>query len=71
MNGVGHSRACLRGTPKSVLLNWSCHKNNEYIWFRGGGLLGFGDIKHFFTSEKPKKYHAWSCQNECDALTFL
>ena len=26
---------------------------------------------HFFTSEKPKKYHAWSCQNVCDALTFL
>ena len=21
-----------------------------------------------FTSEKPKKYHAWSCQNVCDAL---
>ena len=26
---------------------------------------------HFFTSEKPKKYHAWSCQNVYDALTFL
>ena len=25
----------------------------------------------FFTSEKPKIYHAWSCQNVCDALTFL
>ena len=25
----------------------------------------------FFTSEKPKKYHAWSCQNVCDAVTFL
>ena len=25
----------------------------------------------FFTSEKPKKYHAWSCQNVCDAPTFL
>ena len=24
-----------------------------------------------FTSEKPKRYHAWSCQNVCDALTFL
>ena len=24
-----------------------------------------------FTSENPKKYHAWSCQNVCDALTFL
>ena len=25
---------------------------------------------HFLTSEKPKKYHAWSCQNVCGALTF-
>ena len=24
-----------------------------------------------FTWEKPKIYHAWSCQNVCDALTFL
>ena len=26
---------------------------------------------HFFTSENPKIYHAWTCQNVCDALTFL
>ena len=25
---------------------------------------------HFFFG-KPKKYHAWLCQNVCDALTFL
>ena len=25
----------------------------------------------FFTSEKPEKYHAWSCQYGCDALTIL
>ena len=25
----------------------------------------------FFTLDKPKKFHAWSCQNVCDALTFL
>ena len=24
------------------------------------------DRNAFFTSEKPKKYHAWSCQNVCD-----
>ena len=24
-----------------------------------------------FYLENPKKYHAWSCQNVCDALTFL
>ena len=33
--------------------------------------LACNDINAFFTSEKPKKYHAWSCQNVCDALTFL
>ena len=27
---------------------------------------------HFLLRKKnPKKYHAWSCQNVCDALTFL
>ena len=25
---------------------------------------------HFFSLEKPKKYHTWSCQNVCDAPTF-
>ena len=25
---------------------------------------------HFYI-RKPKKYHAWCCQNVCDALTFL
>ena len=27
--------------------------------------------KHFLIREKPKKYHAWSCQNVCDALTIF
>ena len=26
---------------------------------------------HFLLQKKPKKYHTWSCQNVCDALTFL
>ena len=26
---------------------------------------------HFLIWKKPKKYHAWSCQNVYDALTFL
>ena len=26
------------------------------------------DRMHFFTSEKPTKYHVWSCQNVCDSL---
>ena len=32
--------------------------------------LACNDRNAFFTSEKPKKYHAWSCQKVCDALTF-
>ena len=26
---------------------------------------------HFLLHKNIKKYHAWSCQNVCDALTFL
>ena len=26
---------------------------------------------NFLLQKKPKKYHAWSCQNVCNALTFL
>ena len=37
----------------------------------GSPYLAWNDRNAFFTSEKPKKYHAWSCQNVCDALTFL
>ena len=37
----------------------------------GSHYLACNDRNAFFTSEKPKKYHAWSCQNVCDALTFF
>ena len=38
----------------------------------GSPYLACNDRNAFFTSEKKlKKYHAWSCQNVCDALTFL
>ena len=37
----------------------------------GSPYLACNDRNAFFTSEKPKKYHAWSCQNVCDALIFL
>ena len=33
--------------------------------------LACNDRNDFLTSENPKKYHAWSCQNVCDTLTFL
>ena len=37
----------------------------------GSPYLACNDRNAFFTSEKPKIYHAWSSQNVCDALTFL
>ena len=38
----------------------------------GSPYLACYDRNAFFTSEKNiKKYHAWSCQNICDALNFL
>ena len=44
----------------------------ERTFQREGSLcLACNDRNAFFTSEKPKKYHAWSCKNVCNALTFL
>ena len=37
----------------------------------GSPYLACNNRNAFHTSENPKKYHEWSCQNVCDALTFL
>ena len=37
----------------------------------GSPYLACNDRNAIFTLENPKKYHAWSCQNVCDALTCL
>ena len=37
----------------------------------GSSYLAINDRNAFSTSEKPKQYDAWPCQNVCDALTFL
>ena len=37
----------------------------------GSPYLACNDWNALFTSEKPNKYHARSCQNVCDALSFL
>ena len=38
----------------------------------GSPYLACNDRNAFFLLQKNlKKYHAWSCQNVCDALTFL
>ena len=39
---------------------------------RDGSLYLACNVRNaIFTSEKHKNYHVWSCQNVCDALTFL
>ena len=35
--------------PRSMSLNGSYHKEQEYIWFRGGDLSSFRDIMPFMT----------------------
>ena len=37
----------------------------------GSPYLACNDRNAFFASEKSRKYHVWSCQNVCDALTSL
>ena len=37
----------------------------------GTSYLACYDRNAFLLREKPNKIHAWSCQNFCDALTFL
>ena len=37
----------------------------------GSPYLVCNNRNAFFTSEKPKKYYVWSCQNLCEALAFL
>ena len=41
------SISTLLATSLSGLLNGSCYKKHEYIWFMGGNLNGFQDIKCF------------------------
>ena len=44
----------------------------ERIFHREGSpYLACNDRNALFTSGKPKKYYAWSCQDECEALIFL
>ena len=35
------------GDPRSMSLNASYHKKQGYIWYRGGDLNGFWDMRHF------------------------
>ena len=38
---------------------------------KGSPYLACNDRNAFLLQKNLKKYHAWSCQNVCDALTFL
>ena len=44
----------------------------EQTFNRKGSLyLACNDKNAFITSEQPKRYKLWSCQNMCDALHYL
>ena len=47
MKGVGHAPGGPLWDPWSMSLNAPHYKEQEYIWFMGGDLNGFRDIKHF------------------------
>ena len=47
MKGVGHAPVEPLWDPWSMSFNAPHHKEQEYIWFMGGDLNGFRDIKHF------------------------
>ena len=45
--GIGGGGAYPPGDPRSMSLNVYDHKEQQYIWFRGGDLNGFLDIKPY------------------------
>ena len=61
-------------THNALYHNFTMRKNDPRLknkTIEGSPYLVCNDRNVFFTSEKPRKYHAWSCQNVCDVLTFL
>ena len=57
--------------PHNLIKNKLINLIERTFQREGSPYLACYDRNACFTSEKPKKYHAWSCQNVCDALTFL
>ena len=57
--------------PHNLIEDKLIHLIERTFQREGFPNLAFNDRNAFFTSEKPKKYHAWSCQNVCDALIVL
>ena len=56
--------------PHNLINDKLIDLNERTFQREGSPYLACNDRNAFFTSEKPKKYHAWSCQKVCDALTF-
>ena len=57
--------------PHNLIKNKPIDLNERTFQRECSPYLACNDRNAFFTLEKPKKYHAWSCQNVCDALTFF
>ena len=48
-----------------------CHRLQKGIKNYGSLYLACNDRKAFFTSSDQSRYTLWSCQNVCDALSYL
>ena len=57
--------------PQNLIKDKLIDLNERAFNREGSPYLTCNDRNAFSTSEKPKKYHAWSCQHECNALTVL
>ena len=57
--------------PRNLIKDKRIDLIERTFQIEGSLYLACNDRNASFTSEKPKKYHAWSCQNVCDMMTFL
>ena len=56
--------------PHNLIEDKLIDLNERTFQKEGSFYLACNDRNAFFTSEIPTKYHAWSYQNVCDALSF-
>ena len=56
---------------KENLLDWIEHALKTFNKNKGTLYLACNDMKVCFTSTDHRGYRLWSCQNVCDALSYL
>ena len=57
-------------TPHNVIKDKLTNLIERTFQGEGSPNLACNDRSVFYFGKNPIKYHAWSCQNVCDALTF-